>query len=576
MKKPLVLVVLFLGFAALHASAQNLRKVLPQTPSKKGEEAPLAEPAPQKSEGGSEVLIKQLRGVRFVAGPAIVPSGVKPFTGIEAEGLPFLQQPEFTARIAREFLGKPVSLDTLSLLTRATGEQYRRNDRTLVTVLVPEQDVTGNVLQIAVIEGHVHAVKSEGNRWFSSDLFLARVGLQPGDPVSQSRLAGNISRLNRNPFHSTTVELVAGPEVGTTDFVLKTRDRFPARFYTGYDNSGNAVTGQDRYNFGFNYGNLFGLDQQVNYQFTSDNAFELYQAHTGSYVAPLPWGHTFTLFGGYVDTLGHPSGTNLTGKSWQTSGRYGIDLPTFGLYTQKLNGGFDYKESNNNLEFGGQSVFNTSTQVSQLVLTYDGGLADPYGRTDLGLAFYGSPGGLGTHNRTGDYQVARSGAHADYVYGQVNLSRITRLPADFSWIVRGQYQAASTNLLGSEQFGLGGSDVGRGYREREANGDTGWYVSNELRTPPVSLSALFAPKVGQNVANDQLQFLAFWDYGWVRNVHLLSGEDPNVILSSVGPGVRYSISQYVTFKMDYGFQLTDPGLGDPDSGRGHIALTISY
>ncbi len=98
---------------------------------------------------------------------------------------------------------------------------------------------------------------------------------------------------------------------------------------------------------------------------------------------------------------------------------------------------------------------------------------DAWGSTVLGLDTYLSPGNMTDHNRTVDSQGSRFAAHADYVYGVASLERTTRLPGDFTWMVRGVYQDSSTDLLGGEQFGLGGNDTVRGYLEREANGDTG-------------------------------------------------------------------------------------------------------
>ena len=353
---------------------------------------------------------------------------------------------------------------------------------------------------------------------------------------------------------------------------MKTQDRFPVRFYTGYDNTGNLTTGQDRWNAGFNYGNFLGLDQQFNYQFTTGSDLNRFEAHAASYLVPLPWHHNLTFYGGYIDTLGHPSATTLKGYSWQASGRYNVPLPAVGQYTQSLSAGYDFKESNNNLEFGGEQVFNTTTQVSQFVVAHNSGLSDAWGSTSCGLNLYLSPGDMSDHNTNDALWASRSGAHSNYVYGQVTLNRTTRLPGDFSWLFKGAYQDSSGNLLGSEQFGLGGADTVRGYQEREANGDEGWLVSNEIRTPPVSIGSWFC----KSAAIDQLQFLGFVDYGWTRNIHLLSGEDPNIYLLSVGPGLRYSIGQYVSVKFDYGFQLTDTALGDPFGSRGSLAATISY
>jgi len=41
------------------------------------------------------------------------------------------------------------------------------------------------------------------------------------------------------------------------------------RFFFTYDNYGIDLTGKNRLSTGFNFGNLFNMDQQVNFQYTT-------------------------------------------------------------------------------------------------------------------------------------------------------------------------------------------------------------------------------------------------------------------------------------------------------------------
>ncbi|MBI4026248.1 MAG: hypothetical protein HY360_14775 [Verrucomicrobia bacterium] len=68
----------------------------------------------------------------------------------------------------------------------------------------------------------------------------------------------------------------------------------------------------------------------------------------------------------------------------------------------------------------------------------------------------------------------------------------------------------------------------------------------------------------------------FWDYGSAENFRLLTGEDPHVPLSSVGPGMRYSITPYLSVRADYGFQLYDTGANMRSNSRWHIGAVLSY
>ncbi len=71
----------------------------------------------------------------------------------------------------------------------------------------------------------------------------------------------------------------------------------------------------------------------------------------------------------------------------------------------------------------------------------------------------------------------------------------------------------------------------RGFDEREANGDEGLLLINELRTPNYDLTSL----LNLPFRAGQVQLLGFWDYGVVRNRN--KGDD--TVLSGIGAGGRY-------------------------------------
>ena len=169
--------------------------------------------------------------------------------------------------------------------------------------------------------------------------------------------------------------------------------------------------------------------------------------------------------------------------------------------------------------------------------------------------------------------MQRNGADARYAYARLDLERTTNLPADFAWVIRGQAQIATTNLLGSEQLGFGGADSLRGYDEREVNGDGGVVLVNELRAPGFGV----ARHLGFERGPDNLVPLVFFDAG-VATIHdPLAGQSRNTTLLSVGPGLRYSYGSYLTLRAAYGWQLRDSGVSPTgDNSRAHISATLSF
>jgi hemolysin activation/secretion protein len=290
----------------------------------------------------------------------------------------------------------------------------------------------------------------------------------------------------------------------------------------------------------------------------------------------LPWHNTLTVFGSYVDARADfasvAPGTSSKGLSYQASMRYSSPLPVIGKYQHEVSGGFDFKRSNNNFEFGGTTSLPSDTHVLQAELGYSGLVPDKFGQTSFGLEGYYSPGDLTDNNTDSHFNQLRQGAKANYLYGRLTAQRVTRLPYDFTLVIRGTAQASNERLLPSEQLGVGGYNTVRGYEERLANGDEGWIVNTELRTPAIRLPGLYR---SPTIEPDYLQFLVFFDYGAIHTIDRVVGDPKDASLSSVGAGVRFTVSKNLTARFDYGYQLTDRELSTKHS-RAHVGVVASF
>ena len=572
----LVVLVLWLGVASARANEDYYRiapKPVPAQPATPATPPIAAVVAPADP---NQVLIRHLKALVFVPTPSSVSKGLVRAQGIALKNFAPPSPASFES-VVSPYLGQTITRGRLNSLVKDIILFYRGHDRPVVDVVVPAQDITNGVLQVVILEGRVGKVTVAGNRWFSSREISDGVYIQPGDTINSHTLQANLDFLNQNPFRTTDMIYRPGEKMGQTDLVLQTHDRFPLRVFAGYEDSGDIETGLDRYLAGFNYGDLWGLGQQLNYQYTTTGNFDNLRAHSGSYIIPLPWHHTLTFFGSYVDTKGNvPGFTGITGRSYQISGRYSVPLPTFNIcsvvYKESAAAGFDYKYNKDSLEFGNVPTANTLYDVDQFVLTYNGAETDPYGSTTINESLYVSPGNWGGNNNDLAFNNAHTDATSNYVYNTLVLQRLTKLPADWSLILRGTLQTSNANLAPSEQLGFGGYDTVRGYDEREVNTDDGFIFTTELRTPTISLGDLF----NFRPFKDQLQFLGFWDYGDGTNHIQLPGEPSEIPLSSVGVGLRYTINTYLSLRYDYAFQLLQTGFDNDHGSRSDIGVVVSY
>ena len=517
-----------------------------------------------------KVIIKKLAGLVFIKNPKeVVASGV-PGAGVVIRDIPLLEDDAFKEKM-NVYLGKPLTEAGRTKIIEDVVLFFRSEGRSVVDVSTPPQEITSGVLQILVLEGNVGDIRVEGTRWFNPKRLAGQMRIKPGAALDSSEILKELDWINRNPFRQVDLVYAKGSELGKTDLVLRTSELFPLRFYTGYEDSGTEMTDDNRLLAGVNWGNVFGLDGQLNYQYIGSPDFSSFQAHSASFTQPLPWRHILTLFGSYADTRADvPSPFTMGGFSWQAGARYEVPLPIVrGGLRHSLVGGLDFKRSNNNLAFGGIKVFNSAADVAQASLGYNASLTDAWGMSSLRSTIFYSPGGITDKNDKADFTAARAGATARYVYGKIELNRTTGLPWDFMLINLVTVQMSNSNLLAGEQIGFGGYDTIRGYDNRVFNSDHGISVSNELRTPPFSL-------LGAKRFKDRFQFLAFLDYGVGGNRHRLAGERASTELLGAGPGLRYTINPYLSVRADYGWQLHNVEADRRSASRGHFGVVLSY
>ena len=573
--------VLALAVAVGPAAAQDFNAVAPRQPAPQPRGSVSRDtPEQSKPPAPDQLLLPKLSGLRIVDRPdKVVKTGVST-AGLDTAAVPLLNDPRVTGALAA-FLGKPLTVGDLQKISDTLRQWFAAHDLPVVDIAFPEQDISSGTLQVVVTVYRLGQVKVEGNRWFRSDVLVGEMRLARDEPINLRTLSSDLDRLNRNPFRSVSAVLARSDTIGDTDVVLHVQDRIPLRLYAAFDNEGVPSTSRDRYSIGFNWGNVFSLDQQLSYQFmTSPDLWQSrnrgpghsqsprFMAHSVSYLAPLPGGRALQLFGAYVEQVPNV-GTDFdqVGHSLQLSMRLGQELPgVFGIGHQ-LELGFDYKRTDNNLAFGGTQIYAGATTVEQFVLAYEGSRADSLGQTSIGNQLIFSPGGLSSGNRTSVFVASGvTGAKADYLYDHLTVQRMFPLPLETSMVLRAEGQVASTELLPSEPLGAGGSGSVRGYDPRVANGSQGLLASLELHSPPFRpLHAAGLP------VDDAGELTAFFDSGFVSDIHAQPHMAKSASLESAGLELRYGIGRYLDVRADYGWQLArTPG----SSGNGSLA-TVS-
>lgn len=566
--------------------AQDFERIAPHEPSIAASEK-INLDIPVENVNDDKVLIPCLKGILLMGCETSVdPEKIKLIKGIEVADLDIPGCMNSLREHLCHFINNPLTKQGLVDLKREVILYYREYDRPVIHVYIPPQNITAGGVQIVVYESKLCDLKIVNNCYFKTDKLKKYFRLKQNAPIDTNVLVKDLEWLNRNPFRQMDAVFIPSVHEGMTDIEIVSHDRFPFRLYSGVENTGLEDSGHNRWFLGFNWGNAFGLDHIFSYQFTSGSNYDEFWAHSLNYTAPLSWRHVLNVFGGVSEVhailpeenkqaLLNENNAKVIkthGFSAQGSLRYEIPILAYRNLLQELTFGFDYKRTNTSLNLDGAPFKGDICNLTQLMMGYNSGMETNRVKYSLIAEIFVSPGEWLPDQENERYNSLRRYAKNTYVYGRGALCPIFRLPKCFTVEPTLRFQLSSQNLLASEQIGLGGYNSVRGYEERQVNVDNAIILNLELRTPQIPLFSYFEKA---KCLNEGILFLLFFDYGYGKNHKLQYDEKKVNILSGIGPGVRYNLSDHVSFRGDWGFQLER--IEDNDrSYMFHFGLVLSF
>jgi hemolysin activation/secretion protein len=568
------------SLAASGAMAQAIERNLPPAPPAAGSD--IAPPNIVAASADATPIGPALTSL-VILGPkdAVVAA---PLKGVDVLRDPALAKD--SRRLAR-FLGKPISRKLIGEIEAQIAIAYRDRGYPFVNLSTPPQELTGGALQIRVVEFRLGTVTPLGAKGRDGAYEESRIRLKPGEEINTNTLAQDLDWLDRYPFRNAQAVFSPSKTPGATDLQLQTTYTKPWSIYAGYANSGSSLTGFDRYILGAETTVPFLKDSLVSYQFTgSDNALfnhngffnaaspPTYLSHAGRLVVPTLARQDVELTVDYVQTF-EPLATrgyDTRLNTLEATLAYRAALSDFVSFLPGEGvAGFEAKNELSHTLFGGVNVPETehNLDVFQAIVgwTYLGN--DPLGRTTADITVHVSPGGLGSKNT----KAAFTGFSNDrfdvdtYAYVSGDLTRYDRLPPlfgikGFSLVTTliGQYSAIPLPL--TEQAGVGGQSLVRGYTLDDGAFDTAIVSRNELHLPPIVLplpGSVAAPYV-------------FVDNAIGKSNFTKKTEQP----ASTGVAMDIQLTKHVAATIDGAFALRNAGLTHTGDGRFDIHVTVTY
>jgi len=479
--------------------------------------------------------------------------------------------------LAESYVGQPFSLKLLEEVTRSILNAYRKSDYPLVDAYLPEQNISGGKLQIVVKEAVFGELSVEGAEHSDPTFLMDQIRVSPGERINTRILESDIDWINSNPSRRVDLIYERGEVEGTSDIVLKTDDLSPNSAYVSFGNTGIDATGLNEWATGINMANVGGTEHSLGYNFSGDEDLGNLNSHVLIYEVPLPWRHRLEFLGAYVTSESQtgPVGglVDVEGENIQATANYKILMPKLlRKYRQNLAVSLDFKSSNSDILFGGDTLFATTGVVFQYRLGYDVTLSDKQGYTKLDLGWVFSPGDSVWGNSDADFNALRFGSSSDYWYLTGSVERIQRLPKDWNAKLLVSGQLTDHRLNSTEQILAGGYRTVRGFDENLIRGDSGVKMTAEVISP-------FFPVFGEKCDwwEDSANFFVFYDNAFLYTNEITGEPLLSQAIQSVGLGVNYSFFSKYRARASYGWNIYDDSLlfGVPD-GKLHFGFTASF
>lgn len=486
-----------------------------------------------------------------------------------------LQSPVLKADL-EAFIGKPLSQKLVDEIRTVITQFYRKTKRPLVSVTTPPQEITQGILKVEVMPFLLADIKTEGNTWTSNSHIQNAIRVRRGEEINSQQLIDDANWLNLNPYRNLSLIFEPGDKVGTTNLILRSNEQKPWTVYAGINNAGTQESDRLRFYTGFNLANFTSLDHQLSYQYTTsgktvengdmfqlDNS-ESYFSHSLSYFAPLTyangWRHKVQFQANYVENLQELF--NPFTQASDTLTLYGdYAIPIYGLNSIALDiyFGVDFKRQNSDILFDGALANNRQIDILQGLIGVRGSVSTPFGFNadrsfgsgvaQFDLRFVNSPGDLTSRNRDANFVAIANNINASsnytYLYGTVNHT----MPLPDKFFIRNEiaFQIGDKELVGLEQFTIGGINSVRGYFTNEISGDRGVSFRNDLLLPYFSVPL---EVLGRNL---NIQPLLFTDIGIV---HDLETHDSTTLVSA-GAGLEIDLGKNIYAEVNYAHAFDD-------------------
>lgn len=473
--------------------------------------------------------------------------------------------------VLEPYLGPKRTLKDVESARDALLSAYTSRGYQSVYVDLPEQQVTGGVVILAVNETRVGRVRVVGAQYNSPVEVRDQVpSLKEGEVPDFNKAQTELTALNRGAKRQVMPLVKQGAVPGTMDVDLKVDDSSPWRASAGLNNDYSADTERLRASLSIGHDNLWQLGHSASLSFFgTPQDLNQTKVWSGSYNAPLR-GTQWNIEGsGYKSdsTVSTVGGTTVLGKGHAVGFKATYTVPDTGKWWHAISIGVDFKQNNEALQLGG-SRDDVPLRYAPLTLGYAGFVQNEKSQYSLGLSVTtGMRSLLGYGSSEEAFHYKRAFAKPSFVVfkgdinGAYNFTNESQLGFRFSG------QITDSPLVSGEQIAAGGMNSVRGYLSAETTGDFGVVGSLEMRSKPLSLL---------NPWVENWRVYAFADASRLRLRDPLIEQQDTFTLASLGLGTSFRLGENISGRIDLGYPLKSGPRTERHDTSVNFSLNANY
>jgi hemolysin activation/secretion protein len=483
--------------------------------------------------------------------PPAIPSTPQPETElkvkikrIEILGSTVFSQAELEKAV-ESFIGKEANFEDLIAIRTAITKLYTDNGYVTSGAFLPYQEIVDGVIKVQVVEGGIEKIELKGFKRLKESYVRSRIEKATKTPIDLRRLEAALQLLQQDPLlEKVDAELSAGTTSGLSVLTLNLQEAKTFNFSVQVDNYNSPSIGEIRGTATIEHNNLLGFGDRFTAEYGLNEGGDNYNF---SYAIPLnstdgrlqvsyEKNHSEIVEDPFAEL-----GINSDSRTFSLSFRQPIIRKPSSELAIAI--ALDLRESQtfilDDLPFSfSAGPENGKSRVTALRFSQDWVQRDS--KTVLAARSQFSFG-LNLFDATVNDRAA-DGRFTSWL-GQ--LQWVQSLGGDIISIARLGAQFTPDSLLAIEQFGIGGFNTVRGYRQNERVGDNGIVGTLEMRFPIIN----------DTDGIGKIELAPFFDFGQVWNE---KGDLPSpTTLASLGIGVSWQISPSWFARLDWGIPLSD-------------------